>query len=134
MEIACGLLFVLAYSRFEAGTALASALILLAGLVAITAIDLDHQIIPDVLSLPGIALGVLFSLAPGGIGWASPTGLPSKIEPASPSPGVARCPSAGWTIWSMSTRATRETHAPSNALSGARDEERRKTEKPEDQR
>jgi len=70
VELACGLLFVLAYHRFEAGPALAAALILLAGLVAITAIDLDHQIIPDVLSLPGIILGVLFSLAPGGIGWA----------------------------------------------------------------
>src|SRR5512145_2615182 len=69
VEIACGALFVLAYGRFEPGTALLSALVLLAGLVAITAIDLDHQIIPDVLSLPGIALGILFSLTPGGIGW-----------------------------------------------------------------
>jgi len=69
VEIACGALFVLAGRRFEPGPALASALILLAGLVAITAIDLDHQIIPDVLSLPGIALGLLFSLAPDGIGW-----------------------------------------------------------------
>jgi len=71
VELACGFLFGLAYGHFGQGTALASALILLAGLVAITAIDLDHQIIPDVLSLPGIALGILFSLAPGGIGWAS---------------------------------------------------------------
>jgi len=70
VEIACGMLFALAYLHFEPGTALASALILLAGLVAITVIDLDHQIIPDVLSLPGIALGILFSLAPDGIGWA----------------------------------------------------------------
>jgi leader peptidase (prepilin peptidase)/N-methyltransferase len=70
VEIACSFLFVLAYRRFEPGAALVSALILLSGLVAITAIDLDHQIIPDVISLPGIALGVLFSLAPSGIGWA----------------------------------------------------------------
>jgi leader peptidase (prepilin peptidase)/N-methyltransferase len=70
VELACGLLFGLAYGHFGQGTALASALILLAGLVAITAIDLDHQIIPDVLSLPGIAVGILLSLAPGGIGWA----------------------------------------------------------------
>jgi leader peptidase (prepilin peptidase) / N-methyltransferase len=70
VELACGLLFGLAYGHFEQGTALASAMILLAGLVAITAIDLDHQIIPDVLSLPGIGVGILFSLAPGGIGWA----------------------------------------------------------------
>jgi leader peptidase (prepilin peptidase)/N-methyltransferase len=71
VEIICGGLFVLAYRRFEPGLTLLSALVLLAVLVAITAIDLDHQIIPDVLSLPGIALGVVFSLAPGGIGWAS---------------------------------------------------------------
>jgi leader peptidase (prepilin peptidase)/N-methyltransferase len=70
VEVACGGLFVFAYHRFEPGLGLAAALVLLAGLVAITAIDLDHQIIPDVLSLPGIALGVLFSLAPAGIGWA----------------------------------------------------------------
>jgi leader peptidase (prepilin peptidase)/N-methyltransferase len=70
VEITCGVLFVLAYRRFEPGLSLLSALVLLAGLVAITAIDLDHQIIPDALSLPGIGLGILFSLAPDGIGWA----------------------------------------------------------------
>jgi leader peptidase (prepilin peptidase)/N-methyltransferase len=69
VELACGALFLLAYQRFDLGPGLVSALVLLAGLVAITSIDLDHQIIPDVLSLPGIVLGVLFSLAPGGIGW-----------------------------------------------------------------
>lgn len=70
VEVACGILFALAYHRFEVGLGLASALVLVAGLLAITAIDLDHQIIPDVLSVPGIALGLLFSVAPGGIGWA----------------------------------------------------------------
>jgi leader peptidase (prepilin peptidase) / N-methyltransferase len=30
--------------------------------VVITFIDLDHQIIPDVISLPGIAVGLAFSL------------------------------------------------------------------------
>ena len=71
VEIGCAMLFALAYYRFESGVAFTAALVLLAGLVAITAIDLDHQIIPDVLSLPGIILGLLFSLAPGGIGWMS---------------------------------------------------------------
>jgi leader peptidase (prepilin peptidase)/N-methyltransferase len=69
IEIASALLFALAYYRFQPVLGLTAALVLLAALVAITAIDLDHQIIPDVLSLPGIVLGVLFSLAPGGIGW-----------------------------------------------------------------
>ncbi len=33
-----------------------------AALVVITFIDVDYQIIPDVISLPGVALGLLFSL------------------------------------------------------------------------
>lgn len=33
-----------------------------AALIVITFIDLDHQLIPDVISLPGVVTGVLFSL------------------------------------------------------------------------
>ncbi len=69
VEITCSLLFGLAYLRFGPGLQFVSALILLATLVAIAGIDTDHQIIPDVLSLPGIALGILMSLGPGAIGW-----------------------------------------------------------------
>ena len=36
-------------------------LLLVATLVVITFIDLDHQIIPDVISLPGIPVGFLCS-------------------------------------------------------------------------
>jgi leader peptidase (prepilin peptidase)/N-methyltransferase len=67
--LTCGLLFSLAYLHFGPTPRLAAALVLLAGLIAITGIDLDHQIIPDVLSIPGIAVGILCSLAPDGIGW-----------------------------------------------------------------
>lgn len=42
---------------------------LLAALVAITVIDLDRQIIPDVISLPGIVAGVLANLATGQVSW-----------------------------------------------------------------
>jgi leader peptidase (prepilin peptidase)/N-methyltransferase len=69
IELVCGALFALAYLYFGPNPRLVAVLIFLAGLVAITWIDLDHQIIPDVLSLPGIGLGLLLSLAPGGIGW-----------------------------------------------------------------
>lgn len=69
VESICGVLFALAYLHFGPTTRLAAALVLLAGLIAITGIDLDHQIIPDVLSIPGIAVGILCSLAPDGIGW-----------------------------------------------------------------
>lgn len=69
IEFTCGVLFALAYLSFGPSLRLIAALIFLAGLVAITWIDLDHQIIPDVLSLPGIVVGLLLSLAPDGIGW-----------------------------------------------------------------
>ncbi len=38
------------------------------GLIAVFFIDLDHQIIPDSITLPGIAVGLAVSLAPDGIG------------------------------------------------------------------
>jgi leader peptidase (prepilin peptidase)/N-methyltransferase len=41
----------------------------LAALVAMTVIDLEHQIIPDVISLPGIVAGVLANLATGRVAW-----------------------------------------------------------------
>ena len=75
VELMCGALFAAAYLRFGPGTQLVAALVLLSSLVAITWIDVDHQIIPDVLSIPGIALGLLASLVPGGIGfWDSMLG------------------------------------------------------------
>lgn len=40
-------------------------------LVVITFIDLEHQIIPDVISLPGIVVGFAASFFPGGIGWGN---------------------------------------------------------------
>lgn len=42
---------------------------LLAALIAITAIDLRHQIIPDVITLPGIVAGLVLNLATGRVGW-----------------------------------------------------------------
>ena len=69
LEIVCGILFAAAYLRFGPGFQLAGALVLLSVLIAITGIDFDHQIIPDVLSIPGIALGLLVSLGPGALGW-----------------------------------------------------------------
>lgn len=36
--------------------------IFIAALIVTTFIDIDHQIIPDIISLPGIAIGLLFSI------------------------------------------------------------------------
>lgn len=45
--------------------------ILVAALIVITFIDLDHQLIPDVISLPGIVIGFLFSLISPTLTWRS---------------------------------------------------------------
>jgi len=62
-------LFLLAYAMLGFSSALVPALLLLALLVAVTFIDLEHQIIPDVITLPGIVTGVLANLATGGVPW-----------------------------------------------------------------
>ncbi len=69
VEAATGCLFALALWRHGLSLDLASALFLLAALVAVTGIDLDHQIIPDVITLPGIAVGLAWSLATGHPRW-----------------------------------------------------------------
>ena len=69
VELLTGLLFVLAAWQLGVGLHLVGALILLASLVAIAAIDLDCQLIPDSISLPGIVAGFVLSLVTGTPGW-----------------------------------------------------------------
>src|SRR6267142_6745603 len=45
------------------------AAVLLATLVVVTAIDLQHQLIPDVITLPGILVGLVANLATGHVSW-----------------------------------------------------------------
>jgi leader peptidase (prepilin peptidase)/N-methyltransferase len=69
VEAVTGALFGAAALAFgptlEAGVAAA----LLAALLAITMIDLERQIIPDVITLPGILAGLLANLATGRVPW-----------------------------------------------------------------
>jgi leader peptidase (prepilin peptidase)/N-methyltransferase len=69
VEVSTAAAFALAYVHFGLTVHFAVAAALLAALVAITAIDLRHQIIPDVITLPGIAAGLLASLVPGRVSW-----------------------------------------------------------------
>ena len=57
-----GALAVALFLRLGPTLAFAGYFAFAAALVVITFIDLDHQIIPDVISLPGIAIGLAFSL------------------------------------------------------------------------
>lgn len=69
VELLTGLLFVLAAWELGTGLHLVAGLALIATLIAITAIDLDCQLIPDVISLPGIVLGFVLSAIAGQPGW-----------------------------------------------------------------
>lgn len=68
VELATGLLFVLVAWMTPAGPLLAARLILVLMLVALFGIDLEHQILPNSITLPGIVVGFLFSLV-GPPGW-----------------------------------------------------------------
>jgi leader peptidase (prepilin peptidase)/N-methyltransferase len=50
------------------------AVVFLAALVAITVIDLRHQIIPDAITLPGVMAGLVASLVTGRISWIESLG------------------------------------------------------------
>ena len=63
VELATAILFALAAHQVGPALDLAPALLLLSALVAITFIDLDHQLIPDVITLPGIIAGAAISVA-----------------------------------------------------------------------
>lgn len=61
--------FLTAYLRWGLSSEFAVTAALLAALIAITAIDLRHQIIPDVITLPGIVAGFLVNVGTGRVTW-----------------------------------------------------------------
>jgi leader peptidase (prepilin peptidase)/N-methyltransferase len=65
VEVLSGLLFAAVVMRFGIQPATAPLALFAWALVVITFIDLDHRIIPDVISLPGTVLGLGFSFLPG---------------------------------------------------------------------
>jgi leader peptidase (prepilin peptidase)/N-methyltransferase len=68
VEAITALFFAYAAHRFGASIDLAAAWVLLAALVALTFIDLDHRIIPNEISLPGIPIGFLLGAMRPGVG------------------------------------------------------------------
>ena len=68
VEAATAVLFVMVAATTPLGPLLAARLIFVCALIVLFAIDLEHQILPNVITLPGIAVGVAFSLV-GPPGW-----------------------------------------------------------------
>jgi leader peptidase (prepilin peptidase)/N-methyltransferase len=62
VEALTGSLAVALYYQFGLGLAFFTAFIFVAALIVISFIDLDVRIVPDAISLPGIVVGVLFSV------------------------------------------------------------------------
>ena len=58
VELLNGLLFLWAYAAFGLTGEAGMAMLLCSALLVITFIDLDHQIIPDVITLPGMVIGL----------------------------------------------------------------------------
>jgi leader peptidase (prepilin peptidase)/N-methyltransferase len=70
-----------------------AALVFTWALVALTVIDLDHQILPDIITLPLLWLGLLLSL-----GWHAGLAPPTPVDPNSAIIGAA----AGYlSLWSV---------------------------------
>src|SRR5512136_2360764 len=65
VETLTGGLFILTVNTFGVTLETLFLLIFLSSLVAISFIDLDHQVIPNVITLPGIPLGLLGGLVVG---------------------------------------------------------------------
>jgi leader peptidase (prepilin peptidase)/N-methyltransferase len=64
VELLTGLLSVAVAWKFGVSWYCAAALVLTWALVALSAIDIDHQLLPDDITLPLLWLGLLLSLAP----------------------------------------------------------------------
>ncbi len=63
VELMMGLLAVALFHWFGLGFTFAVSFVFVAALIVISFIDLDVRIVPDVISLPGIVLGLVFSVA-----------------------------------------------------------------------
>jgi leader peptidase (prepilin peptidase) / N-methyltransferase len=69
VEVVTAGLFVLTFLRLGWTPDLPIGLALVAALITITGIDLLHQIIPDVITVPGILLGFLANSVAGRVNW-----------------------------------------------------------------
>lgn len=69
VELLNALLTLFLFMRFGPTLAFLVLFLFCSAMVVITFIDLDHQIIPDIISLPGIVAGFIFSFFIPQLGW-----------------------------------------------------------------
>ncbi|HWI41190.1 MAG TPA: A24 family peptidase, partial [Verrucomicrobiae bacterium] len=69
VELLNGLLALFLFLKFGLGLSFGILLLFCSAMVVVTFIDLEHQIIPDVITLPGIVAGFVFSALLTPVGW-----------------------------------------------------------------
>lgn len=69
VELAMALLSLALFGRFGLSVAFGIYFLFVAALLAVIFIDTEHQLIPDAISLPGIAIGLCLSLVNPYLGW-----------------------------------------------------------------
>lgn len=84
VELMTGLLSMALALRYGPGAQYIIYLAFVSALIVVTFIDLQHQIIPDAISLPGIAAGIAVSLTP----WGSVSFVESAIGAAAGGGGL----------------------------------------------
>lgn len=92
VELITGTLFVLVVWFTPMGPLVFARLILVCILIALFGIDLEHQILPNTITLPGIVVGLLFSLV-------APPGIRDALIGAVLGGGILYAIAAGYYLW-----------------------------------
>jgi leader peptidase (prepilin peptidase) / N-methyltransferase len=95
VELICGIATALVAWRFGFTPAAACAAVVTWFLIALAGIDLDHQLLPDSLTLPLLWLGLLASLS----GWGLRAGTALPVDPRSAIIGAAAGYLALWAVY-----------------------------------
>jgi leader peptidase (prepilin peptidase) / N-methyltransferase len=95
VELLCGVATALVAWRFGFGPAAGCAAVVTWFLIALSGIDLDHQLLPDSLTLPLVWLGLLASLT----GWGLHAGTALPVDPRSAIIGAAAGYLSLWAVY-----------------------------------
>jgi leader peptidase (prepilin peptidase) / N-methyltransferase len=95
VEALTGILSALVAWKFGFGWPSLAAMVLTWFLIALTFIDIDHQLLPDSLTLPLLWIGLLLSL------WGTPAGGPVPVDPRSSLIGAMAGYGSLWTVYHL---------------------------------
>src|SRR5208282_2098674 len=95
IEVLTGLLFLGCYAHFGLTLAMLKCTVLGYLLLGLVFTNAETKLLPDAMTLPGLALGILFSLV------VPVNDLASRIMPGMVSPAMRMSSDISWRIWSL---------------------------------